>query len=30
LGYRTPAEVEAEHYHDNQPVEQPLAGQLAL
>ena len=28
LGYRTPAEVEAQHYlEQNQPGEQPLAGQ---
>jgi len=30
LHYRTPAEVEAAYYRDNQPHEQPLAGQLAL
>jgi putative transposase len=30
LDYQTPAEVEARHYRDNQPAEQPLAGQLTL
>ncbi len=30
LDYRTPAEVEAAYYRDNQPHEQPLTGQLAL
>lgn len=30
LDYQTPAEVEKAYYRDNQPVEQPLAGQLAL
>jgi putative transposase len=30
LDYQTPSEVEAGYYRDNPPVEQPLAGQLAL
>ena len=30
LSYRTPAEVEAEYYRENQPAEQPLAGQLTV
>ena len=30
LDYQTPAEVEAAYYRDNQPVEQPLSGQLTL
>ena len=30
LGYRTPAEVEAEHYRQHQPAEQLLAGEPAL
>jgi putative transposase len=30
LAYLTPAEVEAEYYRHNHPVEQPLAGQLTV
>jgi len=30
LGYRSPAEVEAEHYRQHQPAEQLLAGEPAL
>ncbi len=30
MDHHTPAEVEAAYYRDNQPVEQPLAGQPAL
>jgi hypothetical protein len=31
IGYRTPSEVEAEHYHSiNTPGQQPLPGQLTV